>query len=89
MSNINSKWLSKYFLLTSVFILLLSSCEKDDDVNPDYIGTWSAFEIVTEYGITLNIKDIITFTKEGFSDLGQIYYFSESKYQCRLVKTLS
>jgi hypothetical protein len=74
-----SKSKCKYFLLISVFILLLS-CDKGDDVNPDYVGTWSAFEVVTEDGITLNIKDIMTFTKEGFSDLGQIYYASASKY---------
>jgi hypothetical protein len=60
--------------------MLLSSCKKDGDVNPDYVGTWISYEIVTEDGITMNIKDIMTFTKEGFNDLGQIYYPSEGKY---------
>ena len=80
MSNLKSKWLSKSFLLISVFVILFSSCKKNDEVNPDYVGTWSAIETMTESGVSMQYKDIITFSKGGFNDLGQLYDASTSKY---------
>jgi hypothetical protein len=73
------KWLNKSGLLIFTFVILFSSCRKDT-VNPDYVGKWSAIEIFTENGVSIQYKDIMTFSTGGFNDLGQLYDASTSKF---------
>jgi len=65
-----SHFSARSILLISAIVLLVSSCSKDDTVNPVYVGTWSI--ATTESGI--QFKDFMTFTKDGFTDLTQLYY---------------
>jgi hypothetical protein len=57
----------KSFFLLAAIILFVSSCSKDDTVNPDYVGTWS--NTTADGGI--QIKENMTFTKDGFTYLTQ------------------
>jgi len=59
---------ARSILLFSAIVLLISSCSKDDTVNPDYVGTWSVD--ISESG--LQLKDNLTFTKDGFTDIKQV-----------------
>ena len=67
---------AKSILLISVIFLLVSSCSKDDTVNPAYVGTWSI--TTTESGV--QVKDNMTFTKDGFTDIAQMYYPTTNKW---------
>jgi len=58
----------KSMLFFSVLVLLFSSCSKDDAVGPDYVGSWSSTS--TQSG--MSIKDNITFTKDGVTQLSQM-----------------
>ena len=58
----------KSMLFFSVLVLLFSSCSKDDAVGPDYVGSWSS--TTTQSG--MSIKDNITFTKDGVTQLSQM-----------------
>ncbi len=66
--------------MIAVPVIMLSSCNKNDEVNADYIGTWSAVATISESGNSLQCKDKMTFTQSGFSDLLQIYDPSTGKY---------
>jgi hypothetical protein len=74
-----TKW-CKVILMITVPVIMLSSCSKNDEVNADYIGTWSAAVTVSESGNSLQCKDKITFTQSGFSDLLQLRDPSTGKY---------
>ncbi|MTK52947.1 hypothetical protein [Paludibacter sp.] len=65
------KW-CKTLLMIIVPVIMLSSCNKDDEVKADYMGTWSALATVSESGNSIQCKDKITFTQSGFSDLLQL-----------------
>jgi len=66
----------KSFLFFTFIVLVLSSCSKDDTVNPDYVGTWSA----SMESSGTQVKDNITFTKDGFSEVEQLYNPTTSKW---------
>src|ERR1035437_4931600 len=75
------KCFSNSVLLLSVIIVLFSSCnKKDNELNPDYVGTWMALQTITQDGVSIQFKDLMTFSKDGFSDLGQVYDVITSKY---------
>lgn len=80
MRNLKLKWFSKSVLLFSTLVVLFTSCKKDDEINPDYVGSWATIETMSLDGIPTQFKDIMTFSKSGFNDLGQIYDESTSKY---------
>lgn len=90
MSNLKSGWLSKSFLLMFLFVILFSSCKKDE-VDPDYVGTWSATGTLTEDGISTQIKDNMIFSRSGFTELVQVYDATTSKYidYIKLIGTLT
>jgi hypothetical protein len=58
----------KSFILLAAIILFVSSCTKDDTVNTSYVGTWSL--TLSQSGMSM--KDNMTFTKDGFTDIMQI-----------------
>lgn len=66
------KWSAKTLLLAFVCTVWFSSCQKDDEANGDYVGTWAATETVTSNGLSLQAKDIITFSENSFTDVLQI-----------------
>jgi len=74
----NTNFSMKSILLFSILVLLFSSCSKEDAVvnGPDYVGTWSA--TITQDGI--QVKDNMTFTKDGCTDIIQIYNSATNKW---------
>jgi hypothetical protein len=75
------KSFSKSILLLSLIIVLSSSCnKKDNELNPDYVGTWMALQTITQDGMSIQFKDLMTFTKDGFNDLGQVYDVITSRF---------
>lgn len=74
--------LKNSYLLIAAFvsIVLLASCSNDDDNNPEYAGTWVTTFTSTEDGNSIQIKDVMTLTQSGFSDLYQVYNPTTSKY---------
>ena len=66
----------KSILFFTFIVFVLSSCSKDDTVNPEYVGTWSA----TSESSGTQVKDNITFTKDGFTEIGQLYNTTTSKW---------
>lgn len=84
------KWLSRSVLVISLFTVLFSSCKKDDEVNPEYVGTWVATQAVFDEDIILQVRDVMTFTKDSFTDLGQLFDESTSSYidYIKLIGTL-
>jgi len=75
-----TKILSRSILLLSVVIISLSSCKKDDPEVANYIGTWSSIQNVTQDGISMDIKDVITLTEDSFIDIAQFLNPSTGKY---------
>jgi len=67
---------NKSILLFFALVFLFTSCSKDETVNPDYVGTWSV--AITKGGD--EIKDNITYTKEGFTETLQIYDATTTKW---------
>ena len=63
MSNLKSKWLSKSFLLISVFVVLFSSCKKDDEVNAGEVPADNP--IPKKLGEASPIKHVIYVIKEN------------------------
>ncbi len=59
-------------LIISLFVFsLLSSCKKDN-VNPDYVGTWVATGTINLSNMTMDYKDVITFSTSSFEDIGKV-----------------
>lgn len=54
-------------------VVFATSCVKEDEVAPDYVGTWVAIipPIPTTTGYTGGFKDIMTFTENSVIDLIQ------------------
>lgn len=59
--------------LLAILVIFISSCnKKDNQIHPDYVGTWMSTDTIsTDYGNT-SIKDLMTLTETSFSDLRQI-----------------
>jgi len=68
---------TKKLLNPTQFIILLFgltfcyACEKDKN-NPDYVGTWVATGTISVDTVIMEMKDIMTFSTNTFSDIGQI-----------------
>lgn len=74
-----ARW-CKIFLLIAMPVIVLWSCKNNEEVNADYVGTWSAQVTVADDANSIQCKDKITFTPSGFSDLIQVYNPSTDKY---------
>lgn len=57
--------------IVSFVLVFVSSCKKDE-VDPAYVGTWVASESYTEDGVTIEMKDQMTFTKNSFVNLAKL-----------------
>jgi hypothetical protein len=79
MNNSMVKWLSRSILMVSIFALMISSCKKDDP-DPEYVGTWAATQAIFNEDVILQIRDIMTFTKDSFTDLTQVLDESTGEY---------
>lgn len=66
--------------MITVPVIMLSSCSKNDEVNADYVGTWSAVATISESGNSIQCKDKFTFTQSGFSDMFQLCDPTTGKY---------
>jgi len=67
-------------IVLTVLAVFCSSCEQDDEVPSDYVGTWIAeISIPTASGFT-SIRDVMTFTEDGVIDLLQFPGGSTDKW---------
>jgi hypothetical protein len=59
----------------SLVIFSFNSCKKDDDNknDPAYVGTWSRTDNIPVDTFSLQVKDLLTFTKTTVKNMGQIY----------------
>lgn len=80
MSNLRSGSFISSVTLFLVIVVMFSSCHKNKDVNPDYAGTWAAEQAILTSGAVLQVKDVVTLTKDSYSDLIQVFYQSANKY---------
>src|SRR5665648_56411 len=72
MRNLKFIRLVKLVFALALMVIISSSCKKDDEINPDYVGTWIAVEsIPTASGYT-EIRDIVTISEIGISSLNAI-----------------
>jgi hypothetical protein len=62
---------TRLLTIISIVIFLLSSCEKEE-INESYVGTWVATETVSEQGVSMTVKDIMTLTESTFTNVAQI-----------------
>lgn len=80
MNNLKFAEFYKLVALLSILVIVSSSCKKDDEVTPDYVGTWIAIEsIPTTTGFTA-IRDVMTFTENKVTDLIQFPEGSADKW---------
>src|SRR5665648_1121431 len=80
MRNLKFIRLVKLVFALALMVIISSSCKKDDEINPDYVGTWIAVEsIPTASGYT-EIRDIMTFSENSVIDLMQIPGESTDKW---------
>jgi len=80
MKKLNFIELYKLVALLTILVIFSSSCKKDDEVTPDYAGTWIAVEsIPTASGYTA-IRDVMTFTENKVTDLIQFPGGSADKW---------
>jgi len=71
MNNLKFAEFYKLVALLSIVIIFSSSCKKDDEVTPDYAGTWINVEsIPTATGFTA-IRDVMIFTENEVTDIIQ------------------
>lgn len=63
--------LMQLFTVLALVLIFSASCKKDETKEP-YLGTWSYNDTMTEDGITMQVKDIITLTKDKFTNMGQV-----------------
>jgi|WetSurMetagenome_2_1015567.scaffolds.fasta_scaffold542237_1 hypothetical protein len=66
--------------LVILIALLFSSCHKDKEVPPDYVGTWSTEEAYLTSQAVLQVKDVVTLTKDTYTDLLQLFDQSANRY---------
>lgn len=82
MRNMKFTSLTHLVFALTLMVIISSSCKKDDEINPDYVGTWAVImpSIPTATGFTGGFKDNMTFTKSSFTDLIQMPGESADKW---------
>lgn len=58
--------------LMALVIIFFTSCEEDEPVRPDYVGTWETVESVPTDEGHVQVKEIMTFTETGFTNKAQM-----------------
>lgn len=66
-----SEWCKAAVVVTMV-LSFNSSCTKDDEILPDYAGSWEVVASVQGASGYTQVKDIVTFTETGFASLSQV-----------------
>jgi hypothetical protein len=62
-----------FYLVLLSLLMIFTSCEKEDKT-PGYIGVWEMTNSITEDGITLNMKDVLTLEEGNFIESIQMKY---------------
>jgi hypothetical protein len=76
----NSKIRSAGIILCLFAIIsLFNSCKKDDP-DPYYVGTWAAEDSIVDGDQSIQVRDEMTFTKDSFTDMFQVYDETKSLY---------
>jgi hypothetical protein len=64
---------AKFLAAASILSLTFYACDKDDDdKDPAYVGVWSRTETIYIDTLTLDFKDVLTLTKNTFTDIGKV-----------------
>jgi len=79
MNNSRIKWLSRSIIVISIFAATISSCKKDDP-DPEYVGSWATTQAVFNEDVILQIKNIMTFTTDSYTDLTQVLDEATNEY---------
>ncbi|MBW8331944.1 MAG: hypothetical protein K0M40_07980 [Prolixibacteraceae bacterium] len=80
MKDLKFRELYRLAIVLTVLVVFCSSCEKDDEVVSDYVGTWVAeVSIPTASGYT-SLRDVMTFSENSVIDLIQIPGGSADKW---------
>jgi hypothetical protein len=73
MRTIEFTWRFKLTIALFTLVIFFTSCVKEDEVTPDYVGTWiSDVPIPTATGYTKGLRDIMTFSENRVVDLIQL-----------------
>jgi len=90
MNNSRVNFLSRSVLMVSIITVMISSCKKDDP-DPEYVGSWAATQAIFTEDAILQIRDIMTFTKDSYTDVAQIFDESTNEYidYLKLIGTLT
>lgn len=67
-----SKEIYRLAIVFILFIIFSSSCKKEVEVLPDYVGTWSVVENIPLAAGFTSIREVITFSADSVIDLMQI-----------------
>lgn len=58
--------------LMALVVIFSTSCDEDEPVRPDYVGTWETVESVPTDEGHVQVKDIITLTETGYANSVQM-----------------
>jgi hypothetical protein len=64
--------LMQQLMVICLFTIMFSSCQKDEETTPDYVGTWTRSETITEEGVTVDFKTTLTLTASKYTELVQM-----------------
>jgi hypothetical protein len=56
----------------TLFVIFSSSCKKEDEVLPDYVGTWIVVENIPIATGFISYREVMTFSQDSVIDLMQI-----------------
>lgn len=70
---------NKFGLLFTLMLVLLTACKKDEP-DPEYVGTWSADQMLTIGDTQVQMREMMTLTINSFDDLMQLLNESDNKY---------
>lgn len=67
----------KFLVLGTSILLTIGSCQKDDkddndDKSSDYVGVWTTTESVSTDQGSIDVKDVVNFSKSSFTEIASI-----------------
>lgn len=69
---IKSLTMLRSFVFMTLLVTLVASCKKDDDDDPDYVGTWVVLGTSSDGETTLEMKDVMILSKGSFNEKIQV-----------------
>jgi hypothetical protein len=76
MNSSKSFYYVKFLALMAIAVVTFDACNKDDNNNtkdPEYVGVWSRTESIPIDSFSLDMKDVLTLTKDKVTNVGLVY----------------